>query len=265
MNFILLALIILIISISMTMVGKGGGNFYVIVLIFAQLTMQNAASTGQFILFTASMSALLVFNKNKTLIWPLAILIGILISFSAFLGGYFSHNFESTTLKIIFSSLLFISGILMLIKVKEKTVKVNNSKLGIWKFQFKNENYYVNLFIAVPIIIITGFGSGMVGVSGGSFLVPLMVLACSLPMKYAVGTASSLIAVTALMGFLGHLFQGDVSFAYALPLSIVTIIGGLIGSKFALKSKPKNLKKLFAYTNFLAAIIMIVNALKSLS
>ena len=253
--------IILVIAITMAMVGKGGGNFYVIVLIFAQLSMQNAASTGQFILFTASMAALLVFNKNKTLIWPLAILIGTLISFSAFLGGYFSHNFESTTLKIIFSSLLFVSGILMLIKVKERNGEINNNKFGIWKFQFEEKDYYVNLFIAIPIIIITGFGSGMVGVSGGSFLVPLMVLACSLPMKYAVGTASSLIAVTALMGFMGHLFQGDVNLAYAIPLSIVTLIGGLIGSKFALKSKPKNLKKLFAYTNFLAAIIMIINVL----
>ncbi|BEP30085.1 sulfite exporter TauE/SafE family protein [Helicovermis profundi] len=262
MNFILIALLIFIVSISMTMVGKGGGNFYVLILVFAQLSMQNAASTGQFILFTASIAALLVFNKNKTLIWPLAVLIGSLISVSAFLGGYFSHNFEGSTLKIVFSILLFISGIMMLIKVKEKNREQTNLKFGVWKFKFEEEDYFVNLLVAVPIIVLTGFGSGMVGVSGGSFLVPLMVLTCYLPMKYAVGTASSLIAVTALMGFMGHLLQGDVNFYYAVPLSVVTLIGGLIGSKFALKSKPKNLKRLFAYTNFLAAIIMIINALR---
>jgi hypothetical protein len=34
-----------------------------------------------------------------------------------------------------------------------------------------------------------------------------------------------------------------------------------VGGKFALKSKPKNLKKIFATTNLAAAIIMIINIL----
>ncbi|MCD6435494.1 MAG: sulfite exporter TauE/SafE family protein [Clostridiales bacterium] len=264
MNFIFIALLIFIISISMTMVGKGGGNFYVLVLVLAQISIQNAASIGQFILFTASIASFLVFNRNKTLIWPLVILIGSLISVSAFLGGYLSHNYEPYTLKIIFSLFLFISGILMLINVKNDNSYIQSNKPLTWKFTFEEKDYYVNLIIAVPIILITGFASGMVGVSGGSFLVPLMVVAFKLPMKYAVGTASSLIAITAFMGFMGHLFQGDVNFLYAIPLSIITLLGGIIGSKYALKTKSKSLKNIFAYTNFLAAIIMIVNTLKTI-
>ena len=107
----------------------------------------------------------------------------------------------------------------------------------------------------------TGFGSGMVGVSGGSFLVPLMVLTCGVSMHTAVGTASTLIAATAFMGFTGHAIQGDFSPHYAIPLAFVTIIGGIIGGKFSLKSKPKNLKRLFAYTNWIAALFMVFNAL----
>jgi uncharacterized membrane protein YfcA len=113
----------------------------------------------------------------------------------------------------------------------------------------------------MPVTILTGFGSGMVGVSGGSFLVPLMVLACGVPMHTAVGTASTLIASSALMGFAGHAIQGDFNPSWAIPLAIITIIGGLVGGKLALKTKPKHLKKLFAYTNWLAAMFMIVNAL----
>jgi len=101
----------------------------------------------------------------------------------------------------------------------------------------------------------------MVGVSGGSFLVPLMVLACRVPMHTAVGTASVLIAATALTGFTGHAIQGDFNPSWAVPLAFVTIIGGVVGGKFALKAKPKHLKKLFAYTNWLAALFMLFNAL----
>jgi len=42
----------------------------------------------------------------------------------------------------------------------------------------------------------------------------------------------------------------------------VAIIGGVLGSKYAIKSKPKNLKKIFAVTNLIAAIAMIINIVK---
>ena len=106
----------------------------------------------------------------------------------------------------------------------------------------------------------TGFASGMVGVSGGSFLVPLMVLACGVPMHIAVGTASTLITATAFLGFLGHAIQGDFNPAWAIPLAFITVFGGVIGGKIAMKTKPKHLKQLFAYTNWIAAIFMLINA-----
>jgi hypothetical protein len=125
---------------------------------------------------------------------------------------------------------------------------------------FSGQSYGINLWIVVPVSALTGFGSGMVGVSGGSFLVPLMVLSCGIPMQIAVGTASTLIAATAFMGFMGHAVQGDFNPEWAVPLAVITIAGGVFGGKFALKTKPKHLKKLFAYTNWIAAVFMVVNA-----
>lgn len=98
----------------------------------------------------------------------------------------------------------------------------------------------------------------MVGVSGGSFLVPLMVLAAGVPMHIAVGTASILIAATSGMGFIGLASQGDFDPSLALPLAVMTILWEIIGGVFVLKSKPKYLKQLFAYTNLLATVMMII-------
>ena len=86
-------------------------------------------------------------------------------------------------------------------------------------------------------------------------MVPLMVLACGVPMHTAVGTASTLIAATAFMGFTGHAIQGDFNPSWAIPLAIITVVGGILGGKLSLKTKPKHLKKLFAYTNWLAAFL----------
>jgi uncharacterized membrane protein YfcA len=183
---------------------------------------------------------------------------GTLTSLSALAGGYYSYLFNDFILKLIFAVLLIISGVVMLLPPPK--IITGKQKLGLIKIKFKNGYFLINFWIAVPVTILTGFASGMVGVSGGSFLVPLMVIACGVSMKIAVGTASTLIAATSFMGFIGHAAQGDFNPSIAIPLAVVTIIGGIIGGKLSLKSKPKNLKKLFAYTNWIAALFMVINA-----
>jgi hypothetical protein len=262
-NLIIISALIFIVAVAMTMVGKGGGNFYIVILAIANVPMHEAATTGQFILFSASVAAMIVFQKNKTVSWVLAVLIGIFTSLSALGGGYFSHLFSGFSLKLIFAVMLLVAGIVMLIPVSEKHAISKSKHLGIISITSGTEIYTVNLWIAIPITVLTGFCSGMVGVSGGSFLVPLMVLACGVSMHTAVGTASTLIAITAFMGFTGHAVQGDFNPSWAIPLALTTVIGGILGGKFALKTKHKHLKQLFAYTNWLAALFMVINALHS--
>lgn len=259
-NLIIVGFLILMVAIFMSMVGKGGGNFYVVILAMANVPMHQAATTGQFILFAASGAAMIIFQKNKSVLWPLAILIGTFMAVSALGGGYFSHLFSGFWLKLIFAFMLFISGSIMLIPDAEKKNVTRKKRVGVLNVRSGSQTHNVNLWIALPITILAGFGSGMVGVSGGSFLVPLMVLACGVPMHAAVGTASTLIAITAFMGFTGHAVQGDFNPSWAIPLALITICGGIIGGKFALKTKPKHLKTLFAYTNWGAALFMIMNA-----
>jgi len=259
-SLIIAGFFIFSVAVAMTMVGKGGGNFYVVILAIAGVSMHEAATTGQFILFSASVAAMIVFQKNKSVSWPLAFFVGTVTAISALGGGYFSHVFSGFSLKLIFAVMLLIAGAVMLVPVSERKVTSEDKHFGVIRIQNGPEVYGINLWIALPVTVLTGFGSGMVGVSGGSFLVPLMVLACGVPMHTAVATASTLIAATAFMGFAGHALQGDFNPSWAVPLAIVTIVGGILGGKLALRTKPKHLKTLFAYTNWLAALFMIVNA-----
>ena len=63
-HLILVSLLIFIVAVAMTMVGKGGGNFYVVILAIANIPMHEAATTGQFILFSASVAAMIIFQKK---------------------------------------------------------------------------------------------------------------------------------------------------------------------------------------------------------
>jgi len=254
----IVAAILFGLAVVMTMTGRGGGNFYVLTLVLAGAPMHEAAATGQFILFTTALAASLIFQKYRALSVPLALLIGVPTAAMAFAGGYLAHLFAGVTLKIVFSFLLVIAGVLMLYPARERATQLKKG-IGHWHLKAGGKDYVIDLRLVFPIALATGFCAGMVGVSGGSFLVPLMVLACGVPMGVAVGTASAMVAATACAGFMGHALQGNFDPSWALPLAPATIVGGLLGGRIALKTKPAYLKTLFAVTTLAAALLMVVN------
>jgi len=261
-SIVVVSVVIFVIAIVMAMTGRGGGNFYVPTLIIAGLAIHQAATIAQLILFCTAVAALLVFQKSRTIDWKLALVIDPPTDVMAFVGGYYAHLFSGNVLKFVFAFLLVVAGLFMLYPVKERP-QDNRKRFGFWPRKFGDNSYVVNLWLAIPITALTGLVAGMVGISGGSFKIPLMVLACGVPMRVAIGTSSAMVAVTALMGFLGHAAAGDFNFYWAIPLMVVAVLGGVIGGKVSLKTKPNNLKKIFAYTTLIAAVFMLVNAFLS--
>lgn len=264
MKIAVTAAVIFCVAILMAMTGRGGGNFYVPVLIAAGATMHEAATTGQFILVAAAVTALLIFQKHKTVDWKLALVIDPPTDIMAFVGGYYAHIFSGMALKLVFAGLLVLASLLMLRPIREQTGE-NRRGAGYWHRRYNNCEYTVNLWLAIPITAATGLAAGMVGVSGGSFKIPLMVLACGVPMRVAIGTSSAMVAATAFMGFLGHAIGGDFNPAWAIPLAFAAAMGGVLGAKFSIKARPKKLKLIFAYTTLAAAVFMFANALVSIS
>jgi len=248
-----------VIAALMAAVGRGGGNFYVPILVACGLPMLEAATTGQCILFSTAVAASLVFHKSKTIDWKLALVLDPPTDVMALGGGYFAHLLPGGFLKFAFAALLVLAGFFMLRPAKDRSLG-NRKRLGFWHRKFGEHEYAVNLWLALPITAATGWVAGMVGISGGSFKIPLMVLACGVPMRVAVGTSSVMVAATAGMGLMGHWAAGDFNAAWAIPMSIAAIAGGLCGGALSLKTTPQNLKKLFAYTTLGAALFMAINA-----
>lgn len=262
MNLSVIIIIIFAIAILMTMTGRGGGNFYVLVLVAAGQAMHQAAASAQFILILTALAGMLIFQKHKRVDWKLALVIDPPTDIMAFVGGYFSAYASNVALKLILAGLLILAGFLMLINLRDRPLH-RGKKFGYWHRNFQGENYVVNLWLTIPITALAGLAAGAVGISCGSFKVPLMVLLCGVPMGIAVGTSSAMVAATAVMGFLGHASQGHFEAGWAVPFAAVAVLGGLIGGKFAIKTRPASLKKIFAYTTFAASLFMIFNALFS--
>jgi len=253
------SIIIFIIAVVMTMTGRGGGNFYVLTLVLAGVSMHEAATTGQFILMLTAVAGTLLFHKHRMVDWKLALVIDPPTDIMALVGGYYAHMVAGTTLKLILAGLLMIAGICMMLKVKYHPVTKSGTP-GFWHRHYNGQDYIVNLWVTIPVTAAVGLAAGAVGISGGSFKIPLMVLFCGVPMRIAVGTSSAMVAATALMGFLGHTAGGDFNPSWALPIAGIAVVGGLLGSKIAIKTNPTYLKYIFAFTTMLAAVMMTVNA-----
>jgi len=261
-RLIITAIAVLLVAIVMTMTGRGGGNFYVLILVIAGQTMHQAATTGQFILMLTAFAGMLVFHKHKLVDWKLALVIDPPTDIMALMGGYFSGYVSGTSLKFAFAGFLALAGFLMLLKTRDKAID-RNKKFGYWHRNYGGRQYVVNLWLAIPVTAAVGLAAGAVGVSGGSFKVPLMVLFCGVPMRIAVGTSSAMVAITAMMGFAGHTACGHFDPTWAVPIAFIAVLGGITGGKFAMKTRPEKLKKIFGYTTLAAAGFMVVNAICS--
>ncbi|MBN3038241.1 MAG: sulfite exporter TauE/SafE family protein [Candidatus Omnitrophica bacterium] len=259
MKIVALYFTILVLAVVMALVGRGGGNFYVPVLIAAGTSMNVAATSAQLILMVTAFAATFVFHAHKSIDWKLALVIDPPTDIMAFIGGYFAHNFLGHYLKLLFAALLVIAAFFMLRPVKDH-IGNGQKRFGYWNRSFGGYDYRVNLWMAMPISALVGLFAGMIGISGGSFKIPLMVLACGVPMRIAIGTSSAMVFVTALMGFIGHTIAGDFNPSWTVPLACIAGLGGLIGGKISVKTQPRHLKSIFAYTTLAAAVFMAVNA-----
>ncbi len=262
MESMILISVVFALAVIMSMVGRGGGNFYVPVIIATGASMHEAATTAQLILVVTAVAALIVYQQHQTIDWKLAAVIDIPTDIMAFFGGYYAHLFSGALLKLVFAVLLVIASALMLYPMKQKTASEKHG-LGYWRRRYAGAEYIVNLWIALPITAVTGLAAGMVGVSGGSFKIPLMVLACGVPMRVAIGTSSAMVAATALMGFIGHSIRGEFNPSLALSLAFAAVAGGLLGAKFSIKTKPERLKLIFGFTTLAAAFFMAFSAYSS--
>ncbi|WP_370176944.1 sulfite exporter TauE/SafE family protein [Alteriqipengyuania sp.] len=112
------------------------------------------------------------------------------------------------------------------------------------------------LFAAAPL----GYLAGLVGIGGGIFLAPLLHLVRWDNPRAIAATASLFILVNSLFGLVGQLVKNGTGMLGAaaqtgLPLMIAVVIGGQIGSLFAVRLfKPQ----LIAWLT--AALTIVVGA-----
>ncbi|MFY7742159.1 MAG: sulfite exporter TauE/SafE family protein [Flavobacterium sp.] len=109
------------------------------------------------------------------------------------------------------------------------------------------------LIFLLLIGLLAGLLSGMVGIGGGIIMVPLLLL-LGLSQHEAQGTSLAVLSVpVTLLAAINYYKEGYVDWKYAAIIAIFFVVGGYIGSKFAIQIDQKILKKIFGVALLLVA------------
>ncbi|RKX91577.1 MAG: hypothetical protein DRP84_11405 [Spirochaetes bacterium] len=247
-HLVLTVVIIFSISFIFSMFGKGGGEFYIPTMItLLSIPFYTAAGISVFLIFLQSISMVFVYHiKNKLIDWHLAIVLAFIIGTFSFLGGFFSVGISPIYLKILFSIFLLISAYFM---IKEKKVIAKKEKWGVWHREFGDISYDINLLYLLPPIALISVVVGMIGISGGGLMVPLLILLGGVPIRVAMGTNTFLILASSSMSVVGHVIHGGIDWKLASILGVTVISGSQIGSR--LHSKIGDLQLKFGFVAIL--------------
>ncbi len=259
----ILTLVFLFVSLFFSMLGMGGGMFYVPILLFANTPIHDAATISLSLILFTSLSALFVFLRNRLVDWKLAAIIDPPTDIMAFVGGYFSAYFSEYLLKAVLGCVLIISGIFMIKKGKPISICPKDKRWWCWDRNFNGRSYRVNLFLALPITAGIGLLSGMLGVTGGVIKLPFMVLFCGVPMDIAIATSTVMVAITALFGLAGHIIAGHFDLSMVAPLALAAFVGGQIGSRLSVKTDKLRLKRIFGVVLIVIAVKILAELIRS--
>ena len=115
-----------------------------------------------------------------------------------------------------------------------------------------------NAFLYVITGLLAGLLSGLIGIGGGTIVVPILVIFFGLSQKMAQGTTLALLVPPiGILAAWTYYKEGYVDFSIASLICIGFIFGGLIGAKFANNLSNQTLERIFGIALLIIAIKMI--------
>jgi len=200
-------------------VGHGGASGYLAILSLSSFGTMESIWLKQHVwslnLIVAGL-AFIQFKRNGHFNSELALPFVIFSIPMAIIGGYVSLDGEIYDFLLIIFLILAAWRILSIKRIEVGDVNIPSLK------------------VSGPVGGIIGFVSGIIGVGGGIFLTPILLLNSWATPKTAAAAASIFIWITSLSALSGSIISGQVVLEpeKIIMFASVVIMGGYIGSRF---------------------------------
>jgi len=228
----ILSFLFFLTAILYSSVGFGGGSTYLALLLIWGVPYQVfpiiALSCNIIVVSGNCFNYIKAGNINVKLLSPFLI---SSVPF-AFIGG--SLQLDKSFFEIILFIILTLAGLSLLLKFRSfnESKEVNNNIPKITSFLIGGS---------------IGFVSGVVGIGGGIFLSPVLLLIKAAKARHIATTASLFILINSISGLIGQSTKGFIlnEIYNYWPLFLLVLIGGQLGNFLNIKILPTRVMILF--------------------
>ncbi|KCZ72955.1 putative permease [Candidatus Methanoperedens nitroreducens] len=234
MDLFLIIFITFFIAIIFSSLGLGGAIFYTPFFLWLGLPIFTAIPIALMLNAITAASASVTYLRHRLVETEIAFFIIPASIMGALTGSYLAPRIDTEILIILLSVVLFLASIRIIFfdtivitaELTDKRKKMIGAGGGF----------------------LIGVTSSLVGIGGGTFIVPLL-LVLGFETKSAVATSSFVVTFISLSGFLGHLGFGQQQMNISLLFyaGIAASIGAQAGSRVVFKrASPRAINRVFA-------------------
>ncbi len=233
------------------------GLFFISVL---YSSVGHGGASGYLAILSLSVYGNMESSWLKQYAWCLNLVVAAIAFYHYYRGGYYD---KKLTLPFIIGSIPFaiLGGFLRIDGV------IYDSLLSItliWaayklyqiRIDLEVENSIPDLKISISSGAGIGFFSGIIGVGGGIFLSPIILLKKWANPKTVAATSALFIWVNSMAGLFGASISGQLNLEIKIlfPFVISVLIGGFLGSKFGSRSNESFVKLMLIFVLIIAAL-----------
>ncbi len=237
-----IAAVFLLVAIAYAAVGLGGGSSYAALMVvfgFSSLSIPNLSLLLNLLVTTVScFNFIRRGHLRLDLITPFIILSLPM----AWLGG---------TLQVpeqVFKLLMSLSLMVVLVRI----YAWKNTAID---YRFNRRQV---ILIALTMGALLGFLAGVIGIGGGIFLIPTILLLGLGSMKQAAACGLVFVWLNSLAGLISRSQYNFVDFSGYLPLIIAVLLGGTVGSLIgSSKIDSRSLEKLLGLVIVVAVFLLL--------
>ena len=222
MDILPVIVIAFLISVLFSMLGLGGAIIYTPLFFWLGVPLLAAIPMALLLNMITTASASISYLRQELVDKRIAYPMILTSTVGAITGSYLAYRVETRLIIILLSVILLIAALRILL--------FNN--IGFIVKKGKN----TKIMVGGTCAFIIGIISSLVGIGGGTFIVPLLLI-LGLETKNAVATSAFIITFTSLSGFAGHLGFGTQTLDIKILLNagIAAFVGAQVGSKIIFK------------------------------
>jgi uncharacterized protein len=240
--------LVMIVAGAYASVGLGGGTGYLAIMALCGMSAATMAPTVLVLNIVVTGAALLRFGLAGRLKWRVLLPFLLPAMPAAFLSGFITAD-----RKIFFAILAAALAIAAIAMFRNAP---NTQEQG------KDPGRFRLYALGITAGFIIGFLSGFLGIGGGVFLGPLVLLLGFAGPKQMAAMNSVLVLVLSSIALAARGIHGGIELKVVVPLAAAALIGGLCGASLAEKKIPAcMLQRVFAVIILIAAVKATFDAL----